>query len=1121
MQLPKNLLKKFVITKIPPSSRAHGSWYINGMEKSIKPIATRFNVMLALRGDVDYRPTDIQLADLVKKMYPIDDKASQEQKREIEQKRFRTLEKLKVLRDQNREKHRIKNFIEKPAGRKGIFPQPIDLMKLDENGNIVPGYDPDVYLLNYDPSGNNLLQLTLEKTGASYPFDDNYILNEMREKDYVPARRRTAKNLVSYIPKNDQDPYRNNIDKYQEIQRQAQNARENNQLQLPGSHYDYFTTLETMPAGNNKRAEVFKTIVSRDVDNDIGLPQGREQINLNDILRDKMNLGLARLQQKHNIIEQRKHHLDNLIKKVFGIGAGELLRLLNQPGTFNDVTRQTIQNKLNELLHEANLNIQDLIVTPPSSEISEISNSININGSNNHVTPSSPTPTSLRMSTPPSSSSSGPSSFPSGELNAAFNNIRTNTPQSTIQQFHTPSNREDNIGDGTLTFRPFNEEDLINIFGLTTPNNFNFTSALDFNNNNNDISFNDNQQSIPPQINIEPPPPILTRQPTPSPIRIYTPESYHTPAYLALPSTIHSSLTPPETATPSPSNTVWRPMINNIANTPTTPQVPSETILTAVTQQNPNDNFFNMDIVTRNLQNNNNYNYNIIPQLTTQERAERAERERQREQELHRITRQREYSANIKQNLKNFKETYEPLGKPYFMKLPKMSSLLKIYKYSSYDHDIFVILRGLVDLNKLWIDEFKKEVFYMEEALLQRKNWLYNVGYFLTTFGTITKRHDTLKLIFKDIVEFLGYIFYILCVDPGVYEGNRQDFKTLFMENFILESRGSITDLQQVIEKYVIQSNDMSFELGMGYVIYLLIIYIGFKDLITDGAVQISRERKIRCSDQISTHSVFIRLIETLLPVVGNNNNITNLNNHIEALLNYVIENTVNHNNVNINHEIPNISELSSVSSSHSNNDNNDNNNSNTAPTVRAKTTGTRGPSRLGQRIQNIYANKATPREEQEIMENVKQTVEANYKNYSMSKLAEIMPIELLTEYIKMTGLRMFENALVIKKRNLEKNVKVLRDFRKLSSREMDYVYNHTRVQSIKNNYQKYRAIAVRLEGMKTKDIKRIYNVLPDIEKEIAAQVLKYKDTRRIFRDVRKFIHREKKDVVRRRNKQV
>ena len=88
MQLPKNLLKKFVITKIPPSSRAHGSWYINGMEKSIKPIATRFNVMLALRGDVDYRPTDIQLADLVKKMYPIDDKASQEQKREIEQKRF-------------------------------------------------------------------------------------------------------------------------------------------------------------------------------------------------------------------------------------------------------------------------------------------------------------------------------------------------------------------------------------------------------------------------------------------------------------------------------------------------------------------------------------------------------------------------------------------------------------------------------------------------------------------------------------------------------------------------------------------------------------------------------------------------------------------------------------------------------------------------------------------------------------------------------------------------------------------------------------------------------------------------------------------------------------------------
>ena len=85
----------------------------------------------------------------------------------------------------------------------------------------------------------------------------------------------------------------------------------------------------------------------------------------------------------------------------------------------------------------------------------------------------------------------------------------------------------------------------------------------------------------------------------------------------------------------------------------------------------------------------------------------------------------------------------------------------------------------------------------------------------------------------------------------------------------------------------------------------------------------------------------------------------------------------------------------------------------------------------------------------------------------------------------------------------------------------MDYVYNHTRVQSIKNNYEKYRAIAVRLEGMKTKDLKRIYNVLPDIEKEIAAQVLKYKDARRTFRDVRKFIHTEKKDVVRRRNKQI
>ena len=72
--IPEKILRRFLKGKGEKvKNKTHGSWYFNGMIDSLKPIAKRFNVMLALRGDPDYKPSDAELEKLADDMYPIEE----------------------------------------------------------------------------------------------------------------------------------------------------------------------------------------------------------------------------------------------------------------------------------------------------------------------------------------------------------------------------------------------------------------------------------------------------------------------------------------------------------------------------------------------------------------------------------------------------------------------------------------------------------------------------------------------------------------------------------------------------------------------------------------------------------------------------------------------------------------------------------------------------------------------------------------------------------------------------------------------------------------------------------------------------------------------------------------
>lgn len=248
--IPEKVLQRFLkgkgekVKKV--KNRSHGSWYYNGLAPSLKPISKRFNVMLALRGDPDYKPSDPELLRLAKGMYPDDPR-----KQKI------IFQRMKILNDENRQKRRLKDYKTRmeaynkanktqnwpgkdigkpmPSRPRGIMPEDKGLMHLDANYNVADGYDPMVYLLDYDPAGDNPSMIAMRATNESYPFDNNIVMRTKQDQDYIPARNRTYKDIAK------------NKDIYRELQKMVENGDDDDVILQP-RNVDYFTRI----ANNNE-----------------------------------------------------------------------------------------------------------------------------------------------------------------------------------------------------------------------------------------------------------------------------------------------------------------------------------------------------------------------------------------------------------------------------------------------------------------------------------------------------------------------------------------------------------------------------------------------------------------------------------------------------------------------------------------------------------------------------------------------------------------------------------------------------------------------------------------------------------------------------------------------------
>lgn len=200
-------------------NKTHGSWYFNGMRPELKPIATRFNVMLALYGDEDFRPSDNRLWSLAKKMYPGEND-------EIKAKRVKIFEKMKVMRDQNRQRRRIKRYNESTKDNKYIFPEQKDLKRLDGN-NFQEGYDPTTKKIIYDPA-EDFTNIRFQDMDT-FNYHPNMVGQFLQNKTYIPERHRSFKNASSNKA----------LRQYQEILDTMRTATR----RLPDSFYDYFSGL--------------------------------------------------------------------------------------------------------------------------------------------------------------------------------------------------------------------------------------------------------------------------------------------------------------------------------------------------------------------------------------------------------------------------------------------------------------------------------------------------------------------------------------------------------------------------------------------------------------------------------------------------------------------------------------------------------------------------------------------------------------------------------------------------------------------------------------------------------------------------------------------------------------
>ena len=365
--IPKKILERFIKDKGPKEpNKAHGSWYYNGMIPSLQPIAKRFNVMLALRGDPDYVPTPNQIKELAKDMYP-DDQGKQNW----------ILQRMLIMAEENKQKHRIKEYLEKtqqynefhdrddlnedlerfkerygekaepPTYQpKGIYPSDKALKWIDEGYNPHDGYDPDIHLLNFDPMEQNQIQYIT--TNESYPLDERYILRGMQGKTYIAARKQTIGNADR------------NKRFYQDIRR---TLNDQNNILSP-ANVDFYTTVAT--TGHDKRdRDSINRVVFREPYNYQGittqtLQNAVQNYNHNDLLKEKIREKRVERRGKRNDRAEKIQRLDEMIQNIFNVSLDNFKKIIHNPNKFTEEKRRQLQDSLIEYCRGLDLDPADV-----------------------------------------------------------------------------------------------------------------------------------------------------------------------------------------------------------------------------------------------------------------------------------------------------------------------------------------------------------------------------------------------------------------------------------------------------------------------------------------------------------------------------------------------------------------------------------------------------------------------------------------------------------------------------------------------------------------------------------------------------------------------------------------
>ena len=395
--IPKKILERFIKGKGPKEpNKAHGSWYYNGMIPSLQPIAKRFNVMLALRGDPDYVPTPNQIKELAKDMYP-DDKEKQNW----------ILQRMLIMAKENKQKHRIKEYLEKtqqydefhnrddlnenlerfkerygekaepPTYRpKGIYPSDKGMQYLDEFYNAHDGYNPYTHLLQFDPTEGNPMQYI--RTAERYILDPDYVVEGMQGKTYVSARKQTIKNAYK------------NRDVYRKIQKTFLNQDNI----LNPEDVDFYTTVATTSHDKRDRDSTNR-VVFREPYNYQGITEdtlydAADNFNHNRLLEKKIQQQEMLQWEKDHMREGKLQALNNMIMRAFGVPLNDFKKILNNPNGFTREKQLELQRALLNFCRILNIDLRDLQNPPLSSSPSSSSSSSSNGSSNAGGTPGAP-----------------------------------------------------------------------------------------------------------------------------------------------------------------------------------------------------------------------------------------------------------------------------------------------------------------------------------------------------------------------------------------------------------------------------------------------------------------------------------------------------------------------------------------------------------------------------------------------------------------------------------------------------------------------------------------------------------------------------------------------------------